>query len=100
MGSRVDATTRSPTSWSPKARSTLRSRTSSPEQYFCEVADQCNGGTKKYGGITSADDLRTNLRVHCLPESMLQGKIPTYDDFLEERRKLMAQRIKIWFETL
>ena len=71
-----------------------------PEQYFREVADQCNGGTKKYGGITSADDLRTNLRVHCLPESMLHGKIPAYDDFLEERRKLMAQRIKIWFETL
>ena len=65
-----------------------------PEQYFREVADQCNGGTKKYGGITSADDLRTNLRVHCLPESMLHGKIPAYDDFLEERRKLMAQRIK------
>ena len=32
-----------------------------PEQYFREVADQCTGGKKKYGGITSADDLRTNL---------------------------------------
>ena len=71
-----------------------------PEQYFREVADQCNGGKKKYGGITSADDLRANLRAHCLPESLLDGEIPAYDDFLEERRKLMAQKIKTWFEAL
>ena len=71
-----------------------------PEQYFREVADQCNGGKKKYGGITGADDLRANLRAHCLPESLLDGEIPAYDDFLEERRKLMAQKIKTWFEAL
>ena len=71
-----------------------------PEQYFREVADQCNGGKKKYGGITSADDLRANLRAHCLPESLLDGEIPAYDDFLEERRKLMAQKINTWFEAL
>ena len=71
-----------------------------PEQYFREVADQCNGGEKKYGGITSADDLRANLRAHCLPESLLDGEIPAYDDFLEERRKLMAQKIKTWFQAL
>ena len=71
-----------------------------PERYFRELADQCNGGKKQYGGITSADELSTNLRVHCLPESLLDGEIPAYDDFLEERRKLMAQRIKTWFEAL
>ena len=71
-----------------------------PELYFREVADQCNGGRKKYGGITRADDLHANLRVHCLPESFLDGKIPAYDDFLEERRNLMAQRIKAWFKAL
>ena len=71
-----------------------------PERYFREVADQCNGGNKKYGGITNAEDLRANLCAHCLPVSLLDGEIPTYDDFLEERRNLMAQRIKTWFEAL
>ena len=71
-----------------------------PELYFREVADQCNGGEKKYGGITNADDLRTNLRVHCLPESLLNGEIPAYDDFLEERRRLMALKLKTWFKSL
>jgi hypothetical protein len=71
-----------------------------PEKYFKELADQCNGGKKKYGGITDAADLRVNLRMSCLPESLVDGEIPAYDDFLEERRKLMALKIKTWFEAL
>jgi hypothetical protein len=35
-----------------------------------------------------------------LPESLLDGIIPAYDDFLAERRKLMALKIKSWFEAL
>lgn len=71
-----------------------------PEKYFRELAEQVNGGKKHYGGITDADELRANLRMHCLPESMLDGNVPDYDDFLERRRKLMALKIKTWFEKL
>jgi len=71
-----------------------------PEQYFGELAEQCAGGQKRYGGITDAAELHANLRMHCLPDSMLTGVIPEYDDFLENRRKLMALKIKIWFEAL
>ncbi len=71
-----------------------------PEVYFKELAAQCDGGKKKYGGITNADELRANLRMSCLPESLLDGGIPAYDDFLEQRRKLMAQKIKTWFAGL
>jgi hypothetical protein len=71
-----------------------------PEIYFKELAEQCAGGVKKYGGITDRDELRANLRMSCLPESLIDGKIPSFDDFLEMRRKLMAQKIKTWFEAL
>ncbi len=71
-----------------------------PEKYFGELAEQCAGGRKKYGGITNLFDMKANLRMHCLPESMLSGKIPGYNDFLEERRRLMALKIKQWFEVL
>jgi hypothetical protein len=50
--------------------------------------------------ITDAADLRANLRMSCLPASLLDGEIPAYDDFLEERRKLMSLKIKTWFEAL
>ncbi|MBX3175698.1 MAG: DUF262 domain-containing protein [Gemmatimonadaceae bacterium] len=72
----------------------------SPEQYFAELVAQCHGGAKKYGGITSKDDLRVNLQMHCLPESLLGEGIPDYDSFLETRRRLMALKIKRWFQVL
>lgn len=71
-----------------------------PEVYFAELADQCNGGKKRFGGITELADLRANLRTSCIPDTMLDGDVPSYDDFLEQRRKLMALKIKHWFEVL
>lgn len=71
-----------------------------PDRYFKELIDQCNGSKKKYGGITDPVELRANLSTHCLPESLLDGTIPAYADFLELRRKSMALKIKQWFEAL
>jgi hypothetical protein len=71
-----------------------------PEKYFKELAEQCSGGPVKYGGITNLDEMRANFRMNCIPESMLDGEVPDYESFLEERRHLMAMRIKKWFETL
>lgn len=71
-----------------------------PEVYFAELAEQCNGGAKKYGGITDREELLANLRMNCIPEAMLDGVIKDYRDFLAERRKLMALKIKAWYEVL
>jgi hypothetical protein len=71
-----------------------------PEAYFAELAEQCNGGPRKYGGITTDEEMRVNLRMNCLPECLLDGVIPSFDDFLDQRRKLMAQKIKAYFEGL
>ena len=71
-----------------------------PEKYFRDLAEQCAGGRKKYGGITQLDALKANLRMHCLPASLLNGELLAYDEFLKERRQLMALKIKQWFEVL
>jgi hypothetical protein len=71
-----------------------------PEKYFAQLAAQCEGGKSHYGGITNEAEMRANLRTHCLPESLLDGEIPDYGDFLESRRQLMALKIKRWFEIL
>ncbi len=70
-----------------------------PGVYFAELAGQCNGGPKKYGGITDKSELIANLRTNCIPEGMLDGDMD-YSVFLEERRKLMALKIKSWFQAL
>lgn len=71
-----------------------------PELYFKELAEQCNGGAKKYGGITDREELLANLKMNCLPVSMLDGEIKDYSAFLAERRRLMSLKIKDWFEAL
>jgi len=71
-----------------------------PETYFADLAKQCAGGAKKYGGISERSELCANLQMSCLPKSLIDGVIPDYDDFLEERRKLMSLKIKTWFESL
>lgn len=71
-----------------------------PEVYFAELAEQCAGGKKRFGGITELTDLRANLRTSCIPDTMLDGDVPSYEEFLEHRRKLMALKIKHWFGVL
>jgi hypothetical protein len=41
-----------------------------------------------------------NLVANCVPERLLDDGPPDYDAFLAERRKLMALKIKQWFEAL
>ena len=71
-----------------------------PENYFSKLRDQVAGGSQRFGGITNEAELRVNLRENCIPEGMLDGQIPDYGVFLAERRALMAQKIKSWFESL
>lgn len=71
-----------------------------PERYFSEIAEQANGGKKRYGGITDPVRLRENYEQNCLPASLVDGDVPSYEEFLVERRRLMARRIKQWFEVL
>ena len=71
-----------------------------PAVYFSELAEQADGGAKKYGGIDKAPEIRENLHMSFLPEAMLQGEIHNYEYFLEQRRRLMALKIKTWFEAL
>jgi hypothetical protein len=71
-----------------------------PSVYFGELLEQCNRGERKYGGITDLEELKENLREHCIPESILNDPEEDYDQFLEERRGLMATKIKAYFSKL
>lgn len=72
----------------------------SPEVYFADLRGQTEHGTKKYGGITDREALLENLRENCVPAGMIDGSVPAYEDFLAERRTLMALKIKGWYKAL
>lgn len=71
-----------------------------PAVYFRELAEQCAGGPRKYGGITDPSDLHENLRQHCIPEGVLGELAEDYEAFLEERRRLMAAKLEEYFARL
>jgi hypothetical protein len=71
-----------------------------PKIYFEELVSQCQGGKKKYGGITDLDDLKNNLRQHSIPESIFNHLADDYSKFLSERRQLMAAKIRDYFNML
>ena len=71
-----------------------------PAKYFSELAEQCRNGITRYGGITDFAQLQENLAAHCLPQGMETATAETYDAFLQQRRKLMAAKIRDYYRTL
>lgn len=64
------------------------------------VNHQCNGGECKYGGITNIADLEKNLEENCIPLSAATMSLPDYQDFLAQRRSLIAKRLKEYYFSL
>ncbi len=72
----------------------------SPKRYFEEILNQCNGGKKVYGSIDSMDMLLKNMKMNCIPESVFEMEIDDYDEFLEQRRELIAEKIRQYYFSL
>jgi hypothetical protein len=72
----------------------------SPEEYFNELKNQCNSGKLKYGGIDDENTLKANLDMNSIPHSISEMEIKDYEDFLIERRKLMAKKIRDYYFSL
>lgn len=75
-------------------------RDDSPNIYFSKVFEQCETGIAVYGNITDKALLLKNLQQNCIPETILQMEHTNYEEFLVERRKLMAKKIKKYYYSL
>jgi len=71
-----------------------------PKEYFADLIQQCSGGGLKYGGINSLEELKENLGMNCIPESIFTMTFENYEEFLEQRRLLMAKKIRDYYYTL
>ncbi len=71
-----------------------------PAAYFAELESQCNGGGLVYGAICEMDSFKVNLEMNCIPESIFEMTLENYDEFLKERRQLMAQKMKNYYFSL
>lgn len=70
-----------------------------PIEYFKEIREQSNGGELKYGGITDIKELLENMEQNCIPTSIFEMTFENYNEFIIERRILIAKKIRNYYET-
>ena len=71
-----------------------------PSTYFSAMEEQCKNGALRFGGITDLSQLHENLTTHCIPQGVETKTAESYDDFLIERRNLMAAKIRDYYKSL
>ncbi len=72
----------------------------SPNVYMDEVYQQCQTKNTTYGGITEERDLIANMKENCIPMQFRNMTVYDYEDFLKQRQKLMAERVKNYYYSL
>lgn len=68
-----------------------------PSDYFGLVLNQCKTKVLKIGTINEIEDYKENLKVNCIPEEIVEMSFIDYENFLLQRRKLIAQKIKKYY---
>lgn len=71
-----------------------------PGDYFTEARDACLSGADYFGDISVADELAKNLADNCIPDGIYEMGASDYEDFLAQRRRLMAKKIEAYFKGL
>lgn len=72
----------------------------SPKEYFSLAFKQCETKEIVCGSIVDKQQLLDNLRSNCIPETIFDMEEDRYQEFLSERRQLMAQKIKEYYYSL
>ncbi len=78
----------------------IKIRDKAPCEYMQTVFEQCQTKEPVYGGIVNEEQLRENLKQNCIPEGFENMDVSDYADFLEKRRKLMAEKIRDYYYSL
>lgn len=71
-----------------------------PCNYFSKAIAACAKGDAAYGNIKDSEELASNMKGNCIPEGIDKMTFSDYQNFLEKRRKLMAQKIHRYYDAL
>lgn len=71
-----------------------------PKDYFSKALAQCKTKETEVGSIIDKDELMSNLAANCIPTDVFDMEFSDYERFLIERRKLMAEKIRKYYEAL
>ena len=62
--------------------------------------NQCTTGNATIGSIVDKELLKENLRINCIPEGFENMTVENFEQFLKQRRILMAKKIKEYYYSL
>ena len=68
-----------------------------PCNYFSKAFMQCETKAIELGNICNLSQLNENLQENCIPLSVKNMDASSYEEFLTERRKLMASMMKRYY---
>lgn len=71
-----------------------------PTAYMSLLHEQINNGTLVLGEITDLGDLTRNLKENAVPVWLAEVDASNYQEFLTERRRLMAAMIRDYYRLL
>ena len=72
----------------------------SPKEYFNIALKQCQTKVAECGSIIDEAQLYNNLTDNCIPEGVFEMGHEDYSSFLEQRRMMMAKKIRRYYENL
>ena len=64
------------------------------------MKEQCETKNIVFGNLSTKEMLNENLEENCIPNNIYEMTVENYDEFLQERRKLMAKLIQEYYEGL
>lgn len=70
--------------------------TDAPKDYFTRVFNSCNN----YNAEFNNSELLENIKTNCIPEDICEYTIDRYEEFLLNRRKMMAKKIEMYYKSL
>lgn len=71
-----------------------------PSTYFSKVWNQLSSGNYVIGNLKTEDAIKKNLADNCIPLEIRNWTYENYEEFLLQRRKLMATKIRDYYEKL
>ncbi|WP_367755823.1 DUF262 domain-containing protein [Flavobacterium sp. WC2430] len=71
-----------------------------PKDYLDKVKAQIQAGTNGISTLDSDSSLQENLINNDMPSILEEASHLVYEGFLEERRRLMANKLKVYYEQL
>jgi len=71
-----------------------------PHEYFTTALEQCTSKKAVIGTILNEEKLHQNLFENCIPEEIFKMNHLDYPEFLRLRRKMMADKIHNYYDSL